>query len=262
MNKKDHTTITMVGQTANSTPYQSPKRGIGLSRTKLSTCMLVIALVLSACSSSTSPIKPILTQPPASAAQNAPKPALPNTLPAASVPQATATPIPALTLTATSVPQQAAATTPLDPCLLISSQEASTLAGASFGTGKEETTPDGFKSCTYGSQTANVFVVDVVQAPDVATANADKAQFVADLQAQLQNLTTEGLNVSELPSFADGAIMAKASINTGMGTFNGSAIGFLKNTIFFGFSDSVVGGAAPTDAMLQSEAKTVLGRLP
>ncbi len=161
------------------------------------------------------------------------------------------------------MPGQATVKTQLDPCQLISSQEASALAGASFGTGVEGSTPGGLKTCTYGSQTTNVFTVDVVQAPDVNTAKVDKAQFLEDLQASLQQLTNEGLNVTQDPNFADGAVLATASVNGGGIIMNGSAIGVLKGTIFFGFSDIVVGGgAAPDTIALRSEATTVLGRLP
>ena len=118
------------------------------------------------------------------------------------------------------------------------------------------------KTCIYGSQSANIFTVDVAQAADVATAQKYKDQFLADLQANLQQLSNQGLNVTQLPNFADGAVLASASISAQGTTFNGSAIGVLKGTIFFGFSDIVVGGAAPTSAALQSQATTVLGRLP
>jgi len=36
----------------------------------------------------------------------------------------------------------------------------------------------------------------------------------------------------------------------------------LKGAIFFGFSDVVKGGPAPTSAAVQAEATTLLGRLP
>jgi hypothetical protein len=219
--------------------------------------MLVITLVLSACSSPTSAVTQVSTVPPASAPQN-------TTVPQAiaptgtKVPQNTATQVPA-----TSVPGQATTKTQLDPCQLIPSQEASVLAGTSFGSGKEGTTPGGLKSCTYGSQGTIVFTVDVVQAPSVDAAKADKAQFLADLQASLQQLTDQGLNVTEEPNFADGAVLANASVNGGGIIMNGSAIGFLKGTVFFGFSDVVIhGGAAPDSTALHSEATTVLGRLP
>ncbi|MGD0613465.1 MAG: DUF3558 family protein [Anaerolineales bacterium] len=180
----------------------------------------------------------------------------------ASTPTPTSTPAPTSAPAATSVPQQTAAPTSLDPCQVVTSQEASSLAGTSFGDGMEGTTPGGGKTCIYGYQSSNVFTVEVAQAPDVATAPAYKAQFVADLQSQLQQVTSSGLNVTEVPTFADGAVIAQANISFGGQTINGSAIGVLKGTVFFGFSDIVVDNAAPSSAALQSETTTVLGRLP
>ena len=163
----------------------------------------------------------------------------------------------------TSVQQQATAPTALDPCLLVTSQEASALAGVSFGAGTEGGVPGGEKSCTYGAQTTNVFTVNVAQAPDADTAKADKAAFLADLQANLQQLTSEGLTVTQLPDFADGATFAEVHVSAQGITVNGSAIGVLKGTIFFGFSDIVMGNAAaPSSTAMQSEATTVLTRLP
>jgi hypothetical protein len=104
--------------------------------------------------------------------------------------------------------------------------------------------------------------VEVAQAPDEATAKAYKAQFLADLQANLSKLASKGLTATELPNFADGATIAQATINAGGKTINGSAIGVLKGTIFFGFSDVIIGKAAPSSEALQSEAETVLGQLP
>jgi hypothetical protein len=226
MGEKTQETLSSGCQTTSATLHQRLKRSIDVTRTRLSISVLVIAALLSACSPSTS------------------------------------TPTPTFTPVATSVPQQTATPTSLDPCLLIDSQEASSLAGTSFGAGEEGTTPGGGKTCTYGSQTSNVFFVEVAQAPDVDTAKTYKAQFLADLQANLQQLANHGLNATELPNFADGATIAQATINAGGKTINGSAIGVLKGTIFFGFSDVVLGGAAPSSEALQSEAKTVLGRLP
>ena len=56
--------------------------------------------------------------------------------------------------------------------------------------------------------------------------------------------------------------MGTASINIAGETINGGAIGVLKGTIFFGFSDLVRNSPAPTAATLQSEAQTILGTLP
>lgn len=135
-------------------------------------------------------------------------------------------------------------------------------AGATFGPGVESTTSGGGKICTYGSETANVFMVEVAQAPDVASAKAYKADFLATLQASAEQLASGGLNVTELPDFADGATMGQLNTNVEGTALNGSAIGVLKGTIFFGFSDVVKGGAAPSSAAVQSEATTLLGRLP
>jgi hypothetical protein len=256
MEKIDQATITGISPVIAITTDQHYKRNTGLARKILSVGLIVITAVLSACASSSN--TPVSTSPVASVPQNTAAPTQPIRLPATAAPQNTATPVPA-----TSIPRQGTIKTQLDPCELISSQEASKLAGASFGAGVEGTTPGGLKSCTYGSQGTNVFTVDVVQAPDVATAKADKAQFLADLQASLQQLTDQGLNVTEEPNFADGAVLADASINGGGIIMNGSAIGFLKGTVFFGFSDIVVGGgAAPNPASLHTEATTVIGRLP
>jgi hypothetical protein len=215
--------------------------------------ILVVAFVfmLSACSAATSTPPTNSTAPAAIVPQQTVPPSLPATSTATSIPQPTAT----------IVPQQASASTALDPCQLINNQTASTLAGASFGPGVEGTS-NGLNSCTYSSGTSNVFTVDVAQAPDVNTAQADKDQFLADLQASAQQLSANGLNVTQLPDFADGAVIATANINAGGISVSGSAIGFLKGTIFFGFSDMVIGGSAPSAETLQSEATTVLGELP
>jgi hypothetical protein len=216
-------------------------------RTTLGIGALAIAALLSACSAMASTNTTSLT-----AGDAAGTPAVMSTPVASSTPQQMA---------ATSAPQSAAAPTSLDPCQLVTSQEASSLAGTSYGAGREETTPGGGKICIYGYQTTNVFTVEVAQAPDVATAQAAKAQFLADLQSKLQQVANEGLNVTQLPNFADGAVFAQANISLGGQTISGSSIGVLKGTIFFGFSDLVVGHGAPSSSAMQSQAQTVLGRL-
>ncbi len=159
-------------------------------------------------------------------------------------------------------PAATAAPTSLDPCQVLTSQDASKLTGVAFGDGLEGTTPGGMKTCTYGAQTANVFTVMVGQATDLATAKAYKAQFEADLKAQAQQLSVAGLKVTELPNFADGAVIGSLNFSAGGITLSGSGIGFLKGTIFVGFSDVATGGQAPTTDALQAQAQTILGQLP
>lgn len=252
MGRKENAPLTRENSRANLDSSQRPGQSFGLARTAVTICLLVITATLSACSASTSTASPTTAAPATVAPQET----------ATSMPAATATSVPTAIPTATSIPQQAVVTTQLDPCQLIDSQEASALAGTTFNQGVEGTTPGGMKMCTYGGQTTNILTVEVIQAPDVATAQKDKAQFLADLQSNLQQLTNQGLNVTQVPNFADGAISANASINANGIDFNGKAFAFLKGTVFFGFSDLVIGGAAPTDAAMQAEATTVLGRLP
>ena len=152
--------------------------------------VLALAALLSACSASPSnPATPTPT----------------TVIGAINLPAPTASPAPTSVQTLTATPD------PLDPCVLIGTQEASTFTGASFGPGQEETLGSGANLCTYGANTANVFLVEVAQAPDVATAQADKADFLATLEANAAQLASGGLNVTQLPAFADGATLGVLS---------------------------------------------------
>jgi hypothetical protein len=262
MDKIDRSTTTGIRPYSSSTTAQSAKRSFGLARTMLSISIVVISVVLSACSSSASKLTPAVTPPPAIAPLATAAPTTASALTTTSVPQATAEPTMVPVPASAGGAQPAVVSTQLDPCQLINSQAASTLVGTTYGAGKEVTTHDNLKICTYGGQTTNIFTVEVVQAPDEATAQADKAQFLADLQSNLKNLTDQGLNVTQLPNFADGAVEANADVSAGGASLSGSAFGFLKGTVFFGFSDVAIGGKAPTDAAMQAEATTVLGELP
>jgi hypothetical protein len=123
-----------------------------------------------------------------------------------------------------------------------------------------ETLDGGGKSCTYGANTTNVLYILVAQAADVASAEAAQQQFVNDIQANLQQLVGSGVTFAPLANFADAAIVA--TLNLSAINVNGSAFGFRKGTVFFGFSDLVRGGPAPTTDAMQAQATTVLGRLP
>ena len=125
------------------------------------------------------------------------------------------TPTPPPNPSGTTMPAQTATPVSLDPCLFINSQEASSLAGASFGDGIESTTSNGAKMCTYGSQTTNVFIVEVGQASTPEAAQAFKASFLADIEANLQEAASHGLTVTEQPDFADGGVMFQAAITGG-----------------------------------------------
>ena len=225
MSGKVMKTFNVVRRLVSAVVQPQTKKSFVLARTAFSISLLVIVALLAACSSTT----PTATSAPQqTAASDTPNPTV------TSSPTDTPAPTVAISPTAapaeTGTPQQTAAPTVLDPCQLLPSQEASSLAGDSFGAGTEGTIPGGGNTCTYGSLSTNILFVQVVKAPDTAT--------------------------------ADAAIIGGVSINAGGETFNGSVIGFRKGTIFFGFSDVVLGSAAPTNAAMQAEATTVLGRLP
>jgi ABC-type Fe3+-hydroxamate transport system substrate-binding protein len=210
--------------------------------------MALVALALAACSSSTASATTAIL-----GATNAP------TVVATTAP--TATPVPAATTARSEAPAASLATavpTAVDPCQLIPTAEASQLAGVTFGAGVESTTEGNGRICTYGGQTLNVFEVIVGQAPDVATAQAGKAQ----AQADIAKLAGSGVQFTEVPNLADGAAYATGSFNVSGQTLNGSAIYALKGTIFFGFSDLALGHPTPDAAALQAEVQALLSRLP
>jgi hypothetical protein len=179
------------------------------------------------------------------------------------VSQPLATPLPtAATSAFPTLPEFTAVPTSLDPCQLVTSQEASTLAGATFGAGKESTTEGNAKICTYGAQTANVLNSYVVQAPDVATAQAAEAAGLAAVKDAAEK-QAPGVNFSqtELPDFADGALVISASATISGQTLAISGIYVLSGTTFFAITDVVLGQSAPTSDALQAQAQVILGRI-
>jgi hypothetical protein len=203
----------------------------------ISISLLILAGLLSACTAPANPPQPTLAPSPTS----------------------TALPAPTATQAAASLPQTSGSTS-LDPCVLLDSSQALNLTGVSFGTGVESTLDGGAKMCTYGANTANVLMVEVGQAPDIATAQAYQTGFLNDIQSGLAQFGNVPLQVTQISDFADGAV--SATLGPNVIDVTGSAFGFRKGTIFFGFSDLVLGGQAPTLESMQAEADTVLGELP
>lgn len=225
-----------------------------LDRAGLTLMALATAALLAGCSSAAP--SGSSSAPPGDAVSAAPSAAVsptgaPSLSPAASQSEAPLT-------GATAVP------TALDPCSLIPAAEASTLAGVTFGQGKESTTSGNGRICTYGAQTTNVFMVEVAQAPDEATAKADEAAAEAALKAQAATLASKGLQTTELPNLAPGAdgVLLQLSMSVGGSTIGGGAIYVLKGTTFFGFSDLSLNHAPPTADAMKAEAIAVLTRPP
>ncbi len=225
------------------------------SRRSVSALVAVAALGLAACSGSTA-----ATHQPASAAvvrgaaaARAGR-AAPTDSPSAA-PTGAAGASTSLTSVATAVP------TSLDPCQLVPSQEASQLAATNFGTGKEQQLSGNGKLCIYGYQTKNVFDVIVAVSPDVATAKAEEAAMKAEQQANAARLN-QGLAITDLPGFTSNSDAVLLEIKPNSAGLGGRAILVLRGTVFFGLSDFVIGGSAPSADAMKSEAMTALGRLP
>jgi hypothetical protein len=164
-------------------------------------------------------------------------------------------------------PSPPATAVAIDPCQLVTSAEASSLAGTTYATGLEQTYDGGSVGCVYGFQTTNVFMVIVAQAPDSDTAQATWADQEQSAQALLQqglppNVTiTYALNDVSAPGY-DRATLAGGSGSISGQTINATAMYLLKGPTFVTFSDLVLNKPAPTGDAMQSQAATVNGRLP
>jgi Protein of unknown function (DUF3558) len=196
--------------------------------------------LLGACGASSSTTSPTASQSTAST----PTPAVP-------------TPTPSL---ATAVP------TSFDPCQIVTSSEASAIAGVTYGPGLEKTNSGNGKECVYGSETTNIFTVGVAVATDAATADADWATEEAKAKAAFAKAAPPGItlayNISDTTiSGADRAAEGTMSAKIETETIAGCFIYLLKGPVFVNFGDLTVGHAAPALSALESEADTVVGRI-
>jgi hypothetical protein len=153
--------------------------------------------------------------------------------------------------------------TSIDPAQLVTADEASKLAGVTFGACQVDTTSNNGKICVYGTS-ANTFSVIVAVAPDEATAKSAEQDAIAELQKNATQLAGQGLKVTQIPNFAPGADAAvlNASISVLGKTLGATAIYVLKGKTFFGFSDLALDKAPPTTDAMKAQAMTTLGRIP
>jgi hypothetical protein len=160
------------------------------------------------------------------------------------------------TPTSSSQPSASAAPVSYDPCVLVNVHEASMLTGINYGAGREELA-NATKLCWYGYQTADVFEIGIVQAPDLATVQADEVQ----AKAALQKAASNGLVFTDVQGVGDAAAEVQATRSANGTTLNLCGIYVVKGTIFFFITDVAVNHAVPGNAALQGEAMVVLGRL-
>ncbi len=158
--------------------------------------------------------------------------------------------------------------TSLDPCQLVTSAEASQIANTTLGAGVEQDNEGGSRTCVYGYQTLNVFMVTVAQAADAASASAAWSQYQAQAQSLLQNNLPPGANITvNLSDTAAVSGFDQAALGTGTLPLQGHTINFggiylLHGATFVTYSDLLVDNPPPSSASLESEAQLVLTRLP
>ena len=169
---------------------------------------------------------------------------------------------PATQAPATSAPpttQTAAATAP-DPCQMVTSVEASALAGTALGPGKKS---NGGSDCTYSS-TKGLVSVQTARGTSAAEAQAYWAQEEAQVPKRLQQATNApGLVVRFTPvsGFGDRAALASENASFQGMTFSVRGMYLLKGATFTGFEVMALNRPAPSTAAIEAQAKTVLGRM-
>ena len=161
---------------------------------------------------------------------------------------------------------QSGVATSLDPCQLVTSSEASALAGTTFRAGKEESSGQHGKRCVYGSQTTNVFTVEAGQDPSPAAAQADWSKERARAQRLLTKKLPAGISLSLNTQDVSG-LGDRAAVATGSASAAGQVIGFsgiylLKGATFVGFQSLLLGHAAPSASAMEAQARKTLARVP
>ncbi len=158
------------------------------------------------------------------------------------------------TSSAVASPTASAKAGTLDPCLLVTMQEASALAGITLGAGVEKTIATNSQQCIYANQSSYIFTVGVIQASSPAEAQAGMQAAVASIQSQ----TDFSVTVTQLPSFADGGV----EVQGGASGASVAGIYALHGSVAFGFVAFGVNHPVPTNAAMVPTATTMLGRLP
>ena len=161
-------------------------------------------------------------------------------------------------------PGATAVATTIDPCQVVTADEASKLAGSKFGPSSATTMSNNAKLCSYGQQ-GLTFNVIVTAAPDAATAKAQEPDFKAEIEKAAADAGLGDMKLTELPDFPPGvdAAVLSGTATVGGTKVEGIALYALKNAVLLALTDLAFGGAsAPTAAAMEDEAKVALGRLP
>jgi hypothetical protein len=146
----------------------------------------------------------------------------------------------------------------LDPCHLVTQAEASTLAHATFGPGKEEGNAVRH-TCVYGAQTPNVLMIFALQGASTEDAQTEWNQLLAQAKAGAGQ-AADLVQLTPDSGIADRAEWVE--LNLAQIGVSGRGLAFLKGSVGVYMIDEVRGGSAPSRAAFTDQATTVLGRLP
>ncbi len=115
--------------------------------------------------------------------------------------------------------------------------------------------------CEYGQEGIE-FDVMVVQAPDAATAKQQEPAFKAQLEKTATDAGIPNMKLTELPNFEPGVDAALLRGTTTSGApFGGVAFYALKGAVLLALTE-LTGPPTVSDAAMEAEAKTALGRIP
>jgi len=134
----------------------------------------------------------------------------------------------------------------LDPCALLSPEEASAVNGVTYGAGTAHTLTPIASECVW--QTSSPGASVVLQLAQGATPDQAQTAYAEALAAQAD------FNVVDVPNLGDKAaiVRAKKLVTGGIYVLQG----------FIGFDVVYLNGTAPTDAQLVADAQLIQGRLP
>jgi hypothetical protein len=226
-----------------------------MSRTRFALVAVGLVVALAACSGSSSPTS-------GGGSGSSPSPEVSASAPAESMvasssPSESAPPSESAMASESAEPSgPSAVPTDIDPCTLVTAEEAKALSGVDLGKGKRST-DNNVNMCTYAGTTA-VVSVSVAKAPDQAS--VDKAK--QEAEKALQQGIGKGVKITQIDGIGDGAAEMTGSAKLNGVTLSAIGLYFVKGTLFVGFANVGIGLPVATDAAMQAQAQTVLGRLP
>ena len=143
--------------------------------------------------------------------------------------------------------------TTLDPCQIVTQQEASALTGVAYGAGKQLQGALS-KSCLYGAGSKNVFRVDVVQG------TIDQIhQYRDQVTAEIQSGDADGGHFTKSPVSGLGSEATAYTLSGSV--LNVTSLFVVKSTVALYLVNEVAGTPVSATALTDT-ARTALARMP